>query len=1078
MSAWGRASFLHERQANGHGRVPSPNGGTAMQDAHSALLAWREGMWVGEETFLERLALDGLDQEDFLRILAGVDVGVDEDAGLAWTWVLDEIRSREHAHEALPPLSALQSPRRESGPRTLPFSGFLHHFLQVGIGRLRARSAALRQRHRAGSPLGSAAETELLEGLARRLLAHCTRTLVLELNVARMLGLLEGATPQARFEAFSEGRWQDLDNLFALLEEYPVLARLMATTVDRWVDTSVEFLDRFLADRDLLSQMFCQGSDIGVVISAQTGLSDLHRGGRSVVKVRCSSGTTLVYKPRPLAVEAAFQRLLAHLDASGLPLPQRVLRVIDRGDYGWAEYVHAASCTSKDEIERFYWRQGSYLALLYVLGAVDFHLENLIACGEHPVLVDLEALLHHDAPRPRPETAYDMAFAFLGRSVLRISLLPMPILGTGGKRGVDLSGLGGEAGQLLPRPVPAVEDSHTDMMRITGQLVEVGGAQNRPRRGGEPVKAADFVEDIVRGFRETYGFLRQHRDALAPVIRGFADVEVRHIVRPSRRYALFLQEGHHPDYLRDGLDRDRLLDKLWAETELRPALERLVPAEQHDLRLGDIPAFTARPGHRHLWDSTGACIPNFFEIDSLTEALERLFQLDEHDCEEQVALIRSTLVTVEYPSVRAKALDRAGDRSRAPSPGDFLEAAVAIGEVLAAKAIRGRTDACWIGVDIPSLGDRLWELSPTGTDLYNGVGGIALFLGYLAAAAGRPDFEALARAALEPVRLYLRRPDTDDYPNIGAFVGRSSGLYVLQHLADLWGDASLLDDALAGLPEITRLIPLDQQLDVIGGAAGCAVVLLDLHRQTAEPAAMDAARQCGQRLLETETPYGRGSGWCVAGESEPLAGFSHGAAGIAWALLRLAEATGDQRLRDAARRGLAYERTLFVPERGNWKDLRRSNEVFSNDPNFIPAGWCHGAPGVALGRLLTLSLDDSPDAREEGTVGLKTTLREGFGGTHCLCHGDLGNLDILQLGEDVLGEVRWQRPVRERTASLMRHLGAGRWRCGLSAAQVEMPGLMLGLAGIGYGLLRLWSRATIPSVLWLEPPRGCGQSRA
>ncbi len=1080
MNAWGRASFLKERRVGGPGSVAPPGGDAALQDPYHALLAWREGMWVNEETFLQRLKLDGLDEEGFLHILAGNGLDVDEPASMAWTSVLDEIRARQHAHQVLPALSLTDPARPHDGPLPLPFSGFLHPFLQVGAGRLSARVAGLTGRDQGICPLERTAETELLNALARRLLTHCTRALVLELNVARLLGQLEGSTPQARFDSFSDTRWRDLDNVFALLEEYPVLARLMATSVDRWVETTVEFLDRFLADRDLLSQTFCQGSGIGVVTSAETGLSDLHRGGHSVVKVRFSSGARLVYKPRSLAVEARFQQLLGHLNALGLPRPHRLLGVLDRETHGWVELARAAGCASREEVGRFYWRQGSYLALLYVLKATDFHLENLIACGEHPILVDLEALLHHEVARPSPERAYERAVEVLNRSVLRTGLLPLRILGKDGRKGVDLSGLGGEAGQLLPRPVAAVEDGYTDTMRITGRLVELPGAQNRPRLGDEPVKAADFAEEIVDGFRGTYDRLRRHRDAVAQAIRSFADIEVRHIARPSRRYALFLQEGHHPDYLRDGLDRDRLLDKLWAQADVEPTLKRLVRAEQHDLRLGDIPFFTARPGHRHVWDSAGNRIPHFFETDSVGEALARLAQLDDSDREEQVALIRSTLVTLEYRGGGARVRDHAGARSRAPSRDELLQAAVAIGETLAAKAVRGRTDACWIGVDLPSLNNRVWQLAPAGTDLYGGVAGMALFLGYLGAAARRADLEALARAALEPVRHRLRQPGSGEYQSIGAFSGLASGLYALPHLARLWDDASLLEEAVAAVGPLAEHIPSDQQLDIIGGAAGCAAVLLDLYEQTGEPAAIDAARRCGERLLETAVPRERGCGWLVAGTREPLAGFSHGASGIAWALLRLAHATGDQRFADTAHRGLAYERTLFVPDRGNWRDLRTPDDAPGDvaiDPDFIPAWWCHGAPGVALGRLLALRLSDSPRMREEAIVGAHTTLRDGFGESHCLCHGDLGNLDTVLfaeevLGRDALGGTRWQRSVQGHLASLASHIETGQWRCGLASTQVELPGLMLGLAGVGYGLLRLWSPATVPSVLRLEPPCG------
>ncbi len=53
-----------------------------------------------------------------------------------------------------------------------------------------------------------------------------------------------------------------------------------------------------------------------------------------------------------------------------------------------------------------------------------------------------------------------------------------------------------------------------------------------------------------------------------------------------------------------------------------------------------------------------------------------------------------------------------------------------------------------------------------------------------------------------------------------------------------------------------------------------------------------------------------------------LTGFSHGAAGITYALLRLYAVTGQDELRRAALDGIAHETALFDPARANWPDLR------------------------------------------------------------------------------------------------------------------------------------------------------------
>ncbi|MFY0568536.1 lanthionine synthetase LanC family protein [Archangium lansingense] len=86
-----------------------------------------------------------------------------------------------------------------------------------------------------------------------------------------------------------------------------------------------------------------------------------------------------------------------------------------------------------------------------------------------------------------------------------------------------------------------------------------------------------------------------------------------------------------------------------------------------------------------------------------------------------------------------------------------------------------------------------------------------------------------------------------------------------------------------------------------------------------------------------------------------------------------------------------------------------------------------------------------------------------------MCHGDLGNVEPLYLAGELLGEPRWIRAALNRAGRIL-HLGRERgWLCGLPRG-TETPGLMMGLAGIGYGLLRLAAPERVPSVLTLAMP--------
>ncbi|HEX8436540.1 type 2 lanthipeptide synthetase LanM family protein [Archangium sp.] len=1066
---WKKATFLHERAVTKGGSAPSGND-VPLPEAERRANAWRQLMAGDEATLDERLKSIGLDRQAFLRLLThsgnpGEGLG---DSG-AWVSLVRDVIEQRHAGEPLPP--SLQPPAQPGQPG-LSFAGFLQPFLRIAAARLRTVVAALRARYgMEQSLLAPEAEAALLEGLARRLQYLASRTLILELNVARMLEQLPGNTPQERFHHFSTRHFQDPRAIVALLEEYPVLARLLATATERWLSVSLELVERIAVDRELLGQAFLGGEAIGFLANVQTGVSDLHREGHSVVLLQFSSGLRLVYKPKSLAVDVRFQQLLRWMNAEGLRHPHRVLIALDQGDYGWVEFVETAGCDSREALQRFYWRQGSSLALLHLLAAVDFHLENLIAAGEHPVLVDLEALFHQRAQLEVGDSAVQRAWGQLDRSIISVGMLPMLIFGRAGRAGIDMSGLGGEAGQLSPQAVPMVEDAYQDTMRLVRRQGRTSGSSNRPQLNGQPVDATEFTEDIVQGFEETYRLLLRHREAFEHRLGDFANVEVRHIVRATQRYALLLQESVHPDFLREGLERDKVLDNLWAEASFMPALRRLVPHEHADLRLGDIPLFTTRPGQRHLWSSTGECIPDYFARDSLGEVRERLTRMNERDCAWQASLIRKSMVSLDKGRGPVRSAARV-DPTVSPPPAsreDCLAAAVAIGEDLAAKAIRGRTDVSWIGMSLEDLGTWRWSLAPLGTDLYEGVGGLTLFFAYLARETGRADFEELARAGLETVRDAWRNPDPND-KGVGAFVGRASALYVLGHLSALWNEPALLDEALSGLSTLEPLIDADTRLDLLSGSAGCALVLLGLHARTGDARLLELAKRCGERLLATAVPVpGGGMGWKGTTAEAPLAGFSHGNAGIAYALLELASATGDTRYRELAHQALAYERSLFVPERANWRDLREPEGVQEGVRTGFMVSWCHGAPGIALGRLGSLRHLEGPQVRAELETALQTTLHEGFGGNHSLCHGDLGNLESLYVAGEVLGESRWIHAARERAAHVLHQGRESGWRCGLPRG-TETPGLMMGLAGIGYGLLRLAAPERVPSVLSLELP--------
>src|SRR5699024_3835915 len=97
-------------------------------------------------------------------------------------------------------------------------------------------------------------------------------------------------------------------------------------------------------------------------------------------------------KPRSLKAEKAYQNFVSEL-SSKLAIKLKSIMVLDYKQYGWEEYIEAKSCSTLIELKRYYYRFGVLIFVNYILNANDLHVENVIAMGEHPMVVDAETIL-------------------------------------------------------------------------------------------------------------------------------------------------------------------------------------------------------------------------------------------------------------------------------------------------------------------------------------------------------------------------------------------------------------------------------------------------------------------------------------------------------------------------------------------------------------------------------------------------------------------------------------------------------------------------------------------------------------
>jgi class II lanthipeptide synthase len=1056
----GRASTIDERLGKGGIRCEIANDAERGR-AQRRLAAWcHSAAAANRELFAKRLASQGLNESSALDLLGTARLADDRALPL-WAETFGWLA---------PAFAVPARPFRPATPQEpLPFEDLLGPLADIAWDRFAEQAHG-----RLLSLIDEPARVQWRDSLLHRIARACARALFADFNLYRHAsGYAPGrlAVPfwssdsRAIYDGFVSAWRTGRYHQFFLAN--PVAARLLGTTVAHWLAGAIELLDRLERDRPALREAFGRGADLGPVTSLDADLSDPHRGGRSVAILGFADGTKVVYKPKDLRTDIAWSELLCWIAARGAPTVLHAPEVVARNGYGWTEYIAADDTAGGDDGAAFHRRAGALLALFHLLRGTDFHNENVIVADGQPVPVDVETLLHPElvpALREDPgDPAATAAAALTAESVLATLYLPHWVLRPAG--GAEaIGGLDRDCADVGPgSPFRHV---NTDAMAIVSDTdpIEAAGARNASR-------LADHIEDLIAGFTALYEFVLSNRNALladdGPIVR-FAAASGRVVLAPTTGYALIRQRASNHQHLGDGAEWSLHFDFLcrgWLVDQVPPQRWQILAAERRALANLDVPVFFAQADREWLETNDGERIAGCLAGTPIDQVIARISALGDRDLAFQRRLIRGTVdraVDGEPPA--------ATRRARAITAQDAgVAMARRLGEILDSAAIRAGDSAAWIGRGPIDHDHR--SVRAIGLNLYAGATGIALFLAALGRIDGDNRFGDLAVAALGPVRS-LRAAD-DGGARAARLIGLGGGLgigsivYGLARIAQLVDEPALLDEA-GALARLVDEAPIarDESYDVMQGSAGAILGLLALYRVTGDGEILERATACGRHLLGSQTVDHNGNkGWRPFGDRTPmLAGFAHGAAGIALALLRLSRATGDGRFRAAAVDALAYERRLFRPDVGNWPDLRFADGAGAADP---PCHWCHGATGIGLARLGCRDLIEDEAITGEIETALATTQQAATAPLDHLCCGNFGRVDFLLTAGLRLNRPDLVRLARDRAAERIEH-AAGRGFPWLGGDDAMNPSLFQGIAGIGYELLRLDSPELLSSVLLWE----------
>jgi type 2 lantibiotic biosynthesis protein LanM len=826
--------------------------------------------------------------------------------------------------------------------------------------------------------------------------------------------------------------------------QFPALGRCIAMLLSSWIETTRTLFNRLQADADEIWSSFGIPRERRIR-SVEAGLSDRHEGGFQAILLEFDNLVRVVYKPKDMSLEATLPSINEWLAGQGCPIRFRFPNCVNKGSYGWSEFIPQRGCTEKEEIHRYFYQAGALLCLAYMLNARDLLIDNLVACGADPVPIDLETFFQAEmqsAPNYGKPPASELPEDRQRSSVMDTGMLPVWQV-SGVDTACDLSGLCGTK-ELIPGITRLCwQHVNSDEMKPHYEPVTHPASKNLPSYRGIHLKADDYLQEVVHGFSDIHAFLISHKESFLNHLDLYSTVRGRVIFRSTTVYSRLIKESVHPSALVSGVKRSLVFERLFRPPlrngSLSLPLKRLLDSEIESLTFLDIPRFYCELGRETLQLQHGGMLPHALWEAPVTTVKRRVKN--------------SSSRTLEYhlENIRA-ALEK---KPRYNVPTDTTEQLTALANEYA-EEITSRAESrperfLW---ELPSFcpPDAIPPIDRLG--IYNGDLGILIFLTAAGKASQQPSTQGLLDRFLQRWREFA--PETG--MSLGICNGIGSLIYGGILLNRLTGDQRWAEFATRIATHISATMVRDcAEPELTFGIAGLLVALANLYDLTKEKRWLTIGQLGAEVLAER---FSQDEGW-KRPNGECALGLAHGSAGIAFAGLRFAQVTNGELGIHLAQRAFAFDRRFYSAEAHNWP-------VLISSPSRYMRTWCAGLPGILLARATGWQLTRDPNLYseiEENFLHFDSTLA----GTDHWCCGNLGNAEILSyLGEVLNRHNEHGRKLLRKTIDRALQSVFYRFCPSLGDNYCFQPSLFRGLAGVGYTLLRFAKPKLLPFILGFE----------
>ncbi|MGO5066241.1 type 2 lantipeptide synthetase LanM [Clostridium sporogenes] len=882
---------------------------------------------------------------------------------------------------------------------------------------------------------------KIYENIQEEVYLFISECIINEYHDKRICNQIVGDDRESRISFFNEHFARNKEFAFYFLKKYSILDDLLRIRVNDLLDFNLEIIRNYNKDLHLLNKLL--KFQLGKIKEIPLKAGDLHNG-RAVSIVKCENGK-IVYKPRNLGTDIFIEKIMSYISTILPNCPYfRFPKNLCFQNYSWQEFIERKECETIQQVHKYYYRSGIYLAVFYLLTTMDMHYENMVSCGEHPIFIDLETIIRGE--QSELTAMQDNKIDY--KSVLVSNMLPA--ISSDGIFDINMSALftGNHKSKKLFNTYVA-PDEKLDWVYVKENVV-IEGKDNRLLYMGKEIEPWKVQNDVINGFEETLKVIIKNKKEFIDFLKTISqDIKIRQVLRPTQVYWKFVSASHHPNCLSSIEKCNEIWDILFSNFTIGNHGFLRVEKEVSDLKRGYIPSFYTLLNNRNLYSDGERICKNYFYETPLQTAIKKIESMDESMVDYQIRFIKMSFLTL-YGLDRSKLITG-------------LKNDKAISELLTNNDVKGMLQEYtsylvknliplendFYSIVMPYIGLDGFHMQGMESELYQ-VGGLIWFLAVYSKIYDN-KYTKYPKGMLNTlITKYIKEsPDLKDQYNFSLYNGVGGLLYMTYNFYKLFKDKFYFDISVEIINDIIdyyskvdllELIDTDFYRGLPGTLFLICKIFLDNQQSLGEGECpivkLDDLVFIGDRFLNF-----------ISTNSNDTYGITHGITGLSITVSILYRITKNKKYSTMLKSLLIKENLL-------------------DDPNKKLYTWCKGKSGVLLSRHIMLQYcKDNKELSDiiistmpkvdKKNINLFFELNE-----YCVCHGIYGNIDVFI---SIMNKSDINDYCDFIYKKYFNSLLDIKW---FEHSDYPYEASMLGSSGVAYTLMRLYN--DLPSILSLD----------